>query len=99
MSRSRKKTPITGNTKARSEKQDKQLWHRRFRHKERLRLLRDPEGLSVDKNEVSSTWNMAKDGKHWFNTNLNRFRHRFSFFDYSYRLEIFKQWIQKWRRK
>lgn len=56
MSRSHKHTPITGITVAKSEKKDKKTWHRRFRSKAKLK----PDILE---NEVSSTWNMAKDGK------------------------------------
>lgn len=70
MSRSRRKTPITGITNAASEKKDKQIWHRRFRHKIRDILRRTNEDeiddieLPVEK-EVSSTWAMDKDGKQY----------------------------------
>jgi hypothetical protein len=63
MSRSRRKTPITGVTTVRSEKQDKKEWHRRFRHGERMRLERDREALPLDKNSYVTTWHLGKDGK------------------------------------
>lgn len=67
MSRSRRKTPIFGNTKQRSERQDKQLWHRRWRARERTALTSaSPEALdgyqTITRNQVSSTWLMDKDG-------------------------------------
>lgn len=69
MSRSRRKTPIYGHTTARSEARDKQQWHQRWRTHERDRLRKMPtdrEHLTTLHNEVSSTWEMAKDGRHWF---------------------------------
>lgn len=69
MSRSHRKTPIFGHTTARSEANDKRLWHKRWRSHERDQLASlDPndDHLSVHRQTVSSTWNMAKDGKHWF---------------------------------
>ena len=72
MSRSTRSSPVCGITTARSEKKDKQLWHRSFRSISRQRLVarlrEDPMGegfLDVSFREVSSTWNMAKDGKAW----------------------------------
>jgi hypothetical protein len=64
MSRSKKRTPITGVTAARSEKTDKRLWHRRLRRKVRLAIGRDAL-VFPDPREVSNPWTMAKDGK-WF---------------------------------
>lgn len=69
MSRSRRKTPIFGHTTARSEADDKRLWHKRWRSQERDRLAVLPaniEHLATPRNAVSSTWDMAKDGKSWF---------------------------------
>ena len=69
MSRSLRKTPIFGHTTARSESDDKRLWHKRWRSRERDQLAsRGPDGdpLPVHRQDVSSTWDMAKDGKHWF---------------------------------
>lgn len=69
MSRSRRKTPIFGHTSARSEADDKRLWHKRWRSHDRdQRASLDPCGdpFPVHRQSVSSTWDMAKDGKHWF---------------------------------
>lgn len=63
MSRSRKKTPIYGNTNAPSEAVDKRIWHKRMRARERDRLITDPEGEPTAENEVCTPWDMAKDGK------------------------------------
>lgn len=38
MSRSRRKTPIVGHTTCRSEREDKKLWHQRWRTHERTAL-------------------------------------------------------------
>jgi len=40
MSRSRRKTPIVGHTTCRSEREDKKLWHQRWRTHERTALKR-----------------------------------------------------------
>ena len=58
MSRSKKKTPVTGMTTARSEKDDKRLANRKFRRVTRI----DPENAPALR-EVSDVWGMAKDGK------------------------------------
>jgi hypothetical protein len=68
MSRSRRKTPITGHTTCRSERQDKKIWHRRWRTRERLALAcMSPEEwdsyLGFLENEVSDVWSMGKDGR------------------------------------
>lgn len=63
MSRSRKKTPIHGITTAVSENEDKRIWHKRMRARERDRLITDPEGEPTVENEVCTPWDMAKDGK------------------------------------
>lgn len=75
MSRSRRKTPIFGHTTARSEADDKRLWHKRWRSRERDQLAAldsDGDPLPVHRQTVSSTWDMAKDGKHWFDPRCQR---------------------------
>jgi hypothetical protein len=68
MTRSRKKTPISGITTVRSEKQDKRLGNRRVR-----RAVKQALATSVDvdilphRRELTNPWTMAKDGKIWFN--------------------------------
>ena len=64
MSRSKKKTPIGGLTGARSEKQDKRLYNRRYRHICKLVLHVNPEcELLPHLREYSNPWCMDKDGK------------------------------------
>lgn len=85
MSRSYKKTPIIGHTKSESEKSDKKIWHRRFRHKTKdiLRSLHNDPDMIDDtimpvEEDVSSTWSMSKDGKsylgNWLKKNVDRIR-------------------------
>ena len=85
MSRSYKKVPVAGHTGADSEKYDKKIWHRRFRHKTRdiLRSLHNDPDMIDDtimpvEEDVSSTWSMSKDGKHylgnWLKKNMDRVR-------------------------
>lgn len=85
MSRSYKKTPIIGHTAAQSEKSDKKIWHRRFRHKTKdiLRSLHNDPDMIDDtimpvEDDVSSTWSMSKDGKsylgNWLKRNVDRIR-------------------------
>ena len=73
MSRSRRKTPIVGNTTARSEKQDKRLANRRLRRKVKEVLQVEPEAVELipDINEVSSTWGFDKDGKHYLKSPID----------------------------
>jgi 4-aminobutyrate aminotransferase-like enzyme len=70
MSRSRRKTPISGITTAESEKQDKRIANRRERHRNRQIL-----GYSVDdtllmhRRQAGNPWLMDKDGKAFFDSN------------------------------
>jgi hypothetical protein len=57
MSRSYRKTPITGITMARSEKTDKRLANRRLRRKVKT------GALELRLREVSDIWGFEKDGK------------------------------------
>ncbi len=71
MSRSRRKTPIVGHTNCRSEREDKKLWHQRWRTRERTALAStSPEALSAYlpllENQVSSVWSMGKDGRSYW---------------------------------
>ena len=69
MSRSRRKRPIFGNANADSEASDKRIWHSRMRHRERQALHSSDDydaHLTTTRDQVSSTWNMAKDGKSYF---------------------------------
>ena len=67
MSRSKKRTPVCGLTGARSEKQDKRLYNRRYRRicKQLIHVAPARELLPLLR-EYSNPWAMAKDGKFWF---------------------------------
>jgi hypothetical protein len=64
MSRSRKKTPKMGWCGG-SEKEDKQFWHRAYRRRCRQMIQTGLFDMPHFR-ERSSPWNMAKDGKCWF---------------------------------
>ena len=66
MSRSRRSTPIVGNTRASSERHDKRVANRRDRrvNREILSGSHDDSRL-VDRKATSNPWSMAKDGKHF----------------------------------
>jgi hypothetical protein len=71
MSRSRRKTPITGHTTCRSERQDKKIWHQRWRTREHAALAgMSPEAwdayLPLLVNEISNVWSMGKDGRFYW---------------------------------
>lgn len=50
MSRSRRKTPITGHTTCRSEREDKKIWHQRWRSREASMIF----GCSIKTGRVNS---------------------------------------------
>ena len=66
MSRSRRKTPIVGHTTCRSEREDKKLWHQRWRTHERTALASELEcsGLRGSKERESNVWSNGT--KHLF---------------------------------
>ena len=66
MSRSRRKSPKRGITTARSERCDKQTWHRAFRKAERQRLASRPLSEPHHFRSFSNPWLMDKDGKHYW---------------------------------
>ena len=67
MTRSRRKTPVCGNTTTESEKQDKWLNNRRIRRAVRVAVLVNPLiEVLPDEHELSSPWQMGKDGKSRF---------------------------------
>ena len=67
MSRSKRRTPVRGRTSARSEKQDKRLYNRRYRRACKQAIHADPtqEMLPLLR-EYSNPGAMDKDGKFWF---------------------------------
>lgn len=70
MSRSRKKTPITGFTRAISDHPWKTKASRAFRHRaeQRLRVTLEGDALPVKRWERVDPWSSPKDGKHWVGT-------------------------------
>lgn len=62
MSRSRRKTPITGVTTAHSEAFDKKCWHRGYRHACR-RAIQRGDAIMPDERDHSDPWSFSKDGK------------------------------------
>ena len=71
MSRSRRKTPIFGITTARSEREDKALWHGRWRAAERTVLAGMLPGcadahMTTPARGVSDPWGMSKDGRRFW---------------------------------
>ena len=68
MSRSRRKRPFGPWTSKESEREDKKIWHARFRAWWRQILLRDPEYVFHDKDKyyVSNPWMMSKDGRQMY---------------------------------
>ena len=65
MSRSRRKTPISGNTPARSDKEDKRLANKKFRQAERQAIYHEKDPPENPK-EVADCWDFNKDGKSYF---------------------------------
>jgi len=74
LSRSHRKSPFTANSTSKSERFDKQQWHSNWRAKERTALAiaasTSTDSIeahqTIPKNQVSSTWHMAKDGKSYW---------------------------------
>jgi hypothetical protein len=71
MSRSKRKTPKGGITKAKSEKFDKRMWNRLFRSRSKtmLQATEEFDSLSLPMNIHKETeiFDGAKDGKTWYN--------------------------------
>lgn len=63
MTRSYKKTPVSGWSTSRSEKADKKLWHSRLRAHERDKISTENYDAIPHVHEVSNPWSMDKDGK------------------------------------
>lgn len=64
MSRSYRKTPITGITTARSEKEDKRFCNRKWRRMVKEALYYNREVMPSQR-EAMDVWSMGKDGKRW----------------------------------
>ncbi len=66
MSRSFKKTPIIGYTKASSEKWDKRKANRRFRRATKVETQKGNEFFTLRKRQTTA-WDMKKDGRQYMN--------------------------------
>lgn len=67
MSRSRKKSPFTSRTTSVSEKEDKRLYNRRYRHVVKQLMHIDPTAdILPHLRDYSNPWAMDKDGKWLF---------------------------------
>jgi hypothetical protein len=81
MSRSNRKTPIFGMINCKSEKKDKKIWHSRWRCHERINITQISFSnldsyQTVLKNQISSTWDMGKDGRqYWTYESQKRIAH------------------------
>ena len=62
MARSRKKSPITGITNAKTEKSNKRKANRKFRRVAKVQIKKGDTRL-VSIKEVSDVWSFDKDGK------------------------------------
>ena len=65
MARSRKHTPISGHTTAKSEKEDKRNCNRALRRNNKQKVHTEDYEIFLEKEEVMTPWEMAKDGKAW----------------------------------
>ncbi len=66
MSRSKKKTPVSGITTAKSEKRDKQASHRKIRRRVRQLPVESGDVVLPLERQLSNPWTMSKDGKACF---------------------------------
>lgn len=68
MARSRKYTPVGGNTKSESEKWWKSVQNRRLRRKVKILLSKTIDDVDINLRDISSVWAAPKDGKtFWLN--------------------------------
>ncbi|MDR1976089.1 MAG: hypothetical protein LBQ18_03790 [Campylobacteraceae bacterium] len=74
MAHSYKKNAAGGFTTSTSEKKDKRIWHKRLRaaQLQKLNISKDVENQIMPAiNEVSDPWDMDKDGKHIYCTEIS----------------------------
>ena len=73
MAKSRRKTPITGNTTEPSEKEDKRRWNRRYRRKVKEVLNTTEDEDEIPKlREETNVWEGGKDGKRYIVDHTDR---------------------------
>lgn len=67
MARSRRKTPIIGNTPCESEKKDKTFTNRKYRKAVRTLVKKaDEDTVFPVIDEINTPWDFGKDGKQYF---------------------------------
>jgi hypothetical protein len=66
VSRSRKKTPITGIAGCRSEKWWKRVWHKKFRRRSRAAIRSGAEPPHFPEEVGADEWLAPRDGTFWF---------------------------------
>jgi hypothetical protein len=66
MSRSHRRTPIFGNAKAGSEKDDKRRSHGSFRVRQRAQMAAGEDVVIERQREAMNPATMSKDGRHWW---------------------------------
>ncbi|MBV8326065.1 hypothetical protein [Chryseobacterium sp.] len=72
MSRSRRKTPITGVTTADTEKENKRKANRKLRRLNRIKIHKGDFNL-FQVREISNVWEFDKDGKHYLKDPVKRY--------------------------
>lgn len=71
MSRSRKKTPITGYTTAETEKDDKRRANRKLRRITKVQVKKGDDQFT-ELREISNVWAFGKDGKRYLKNPTKR---------------------------
>lgn len=68
MSRSFRKNPIVASLRRRSDRGFKQDWHKKFRHKEKIKLKNSnpDDHITLDYKQVSNIYCANKTGKHYY---------------------------------
>ena len=66
MSRSCRRSPVTGFACASSEVFEKRVAARKFRRRTKRAVSRDPDAAPRRMDEVSDPWNWGKDGRVWW---------------------------------
>lgn len=100
MSNSFKKSPFHGITTCRSERQDKKIWHAKFRRKEKQIIkyaikINDIENhIGVNKKEVSNKWLFGKDGKVRYSI-IDYYKHLQKYPDSDYSLWKYRKIFRK----
>ena len=80
MSNSYRKIPIIGHTMCESEKQDKKLWHKKWRSKEKANIniaskFDFDSYLPLHVNQISNPWLMGKDGKQYLDKEMRIYQY------------------------